>query len=212
MLISPEEFERSWGSDKLVRLSAQFVAALVSERDREFLKRAGLPAMIRYFAGATDGLITFCRLASGLKPLLSQETVGPALPLEWSIYSIMGDEFFCNGTAWWCIHGALGHVERIDIEIEQPIEFVNSSVGHFASALLAASMWSGSGSPKKQDWPCDVDRLMAELAEIDPPSMQSRRNFWPMWLNFIRDEGPHLRVFERGSRDEGERALEVGPW
>lgn len=209
---SPEEFERDWGVDKLVRLPARTATAPIPEKDRDFLVQAGLPAMVRYFPGSTGGVITFCRLAAGLVPVMNEQTVGPPLPPEWSVYWIMGDEFFCNGSAWWCVHDSTGRVDRIDIEIEPPIKTANSSVARFASAILAASLWSARCNRTVGAWSSEVDRLMRELADLDPPSMNSNRNFWPMYLNFIRDEGPDFCTFEKGSRNEGELAFETGPW
>jgi SUKH-4 immunity protein len=186
----------------LVRLPS-LAGTPIPKDTREFLVRAGLPGLIRYL----DDVITFCRLASGLAPLLGEKTVGSPLPSEWSVYWIVGDEFFSNGAAWWCVHGPTGHVHRIDIEIEPPIAFANRSVAHFASAVLAASLWSTRCSRAVEKWPSEVDRLKRELAELDPPCMRSDRNFWPAYLDFIRSEGPHLAGFEKGSRAEGELAI-----
>jgi SUKH-4 immunity protein len=210
MLLSPEEFARAWGADALVRL-ASFSGTPIPNDGREFLMQAGLPALIRYFP-PTAGVITFRRLASGLAPLLGEKTVGPPLPSEWSVYWIVGDEFFCNGAAWWCVHGPTGRVDRIDIAIESPIDFANSSVVHLASAVLAMSLWSTQCSRAVEKWPSEVDRLKRELADLDPTSMQSDRNLWPAYPDFIRSEGPVVGGFEKGSRAEGERAFRTGPW
>lgn len=212
MLLSPKEFASAWGADALVRLPSPLATAPIPSDARQFLVQAGLPALIRYFPGSTGGKITFCRLAAGLSPVLGEETVGPPLPPEWSVYWILGDEFFCNGSAWWCVHERTGRVERIDIELDRPIEFANSSVAHFASAVLAASLWSDRRGRAAAEWPSDVDQFERELAALDAASMESDRNFWPVYLDFMRDEGPHPGAFEKGSRSEGERALEAGPW
>jgi hypothetical protein len=124
----------------------------------------------------------------------------------------LGDEFFCNGSAWWCVHERTGQVDRIDIELSQPIQFANNSVAHFASALRAALAWSDRLGGSAEEWPSAVDQFKRELAMLDPDGMSSRRNFWPMHLEFIREEGPLSGVFEKGTRSEGEHALEVGPW
>jgi hypothetical protein len=209
---SPAAFSRAWGADALVRLPSQKGPTPIPKNDRDFLVRAGLPAMIRYFPGSTDGVITFCRLASGLFPVLGEKTVGPPLPAEWSFNWIIGDEFFCNGAAWWCVHGPSGRVERIDIEINPPVEFANSSVAHFASAVFATLLWAQRRTPSADAWPSEVDRFKQELGVLDPPCMESARNFWPVYLNFIRSEGPHLGAFEKGSRSQGEQARQAGPW
>jgi hypothetical protein len=212
MLLAPEDFARAWGSDALVRPAASSVPESIPSEARAFLVRAGLPALIRYFGGSSECRITFCRLASGLSPVLAAETVGPPLPPEWSLYRVLGDEFFCNGAAWWCLHEQTGQVDRIDIELAQPIEFVNSSVAHFAAAVLAASAWSSRGSRSAEAWPTEVDAFKRELAVIDPECMASRRSFWPVYLDFIREEGPRRGAFEKGSRLQGERASRAGPW
>jgi hypothetical protein len=212
MPFSPEEFAKHWGAKYLVQMPPLADAPIPNDA-REFLVRAGLPTLLRYTPGATDAVITFCRLASGLAPLLGEKTVGPPLPFEWSDYWIIGDEFFCNGSAWWCVHGPTGRVDRIDIEIDPPVEFANSSVAHFASAVHAALLWSADGSRLTANWPSEVDRLKSELAELDPACMKSGRScFWHLHLEFIRDEGPQLTPFKLSSRAEGERALQAGPW
>jgi SUKH-4 immunity protein len=216
MLLSPEEFARAWGPDALVRLPRLAEEPIPSE-SHEFLVRAGLPALIRYFPdrddpGSTEAVITFCRLASGLSPVLGEKTVGPALPSEWSVYWIVGDEFFCNGAKWWCVHGPTGRVDRIDIQIEPPVKFVNSSVMHFASAILTASVWSARCRRTVEEWPSELDELEGVLQAFDPACMGSTENFWPVCLAFLRSEGPQLWGFEKGSRAEGEEALRAGPW
>jgi hypothetical protein len=211
MLLSAEEFAKYWGAKYLVQMPPRADAPIPKDT-REFLVRAGLPTLLRYTPGATDAVITFCRLASGLAPVLGEKTVGPPLPSEWSDYWIIGDEFFCNGAAWWCVHGPTGRVDRIDIEIDPPVEFANSSVAHFATTVLTELMWSAIGNDLVGNWHSSVDRLKSELAALDPPCMQSNRNFWPAYLDFIRSEEPQLTPLKWGTRAEGERALEAGPW
>jgi SUKH-4 immunity protein len=211
MRLTADKIARAWGDDALVRLPTALATAPIPSDAREFLVQAGLPALVRYFGGSTEVKATFCRLAMGLSPVLGEKTGGPPLPPEWSVYWILGDEFFCNGSAWWCIHEQTGHVNRIDIELNQPIKFANSSVAHFASAVLAASSWSDRCSRSAENWPSEVDRLKRELADLDSSSMESDRNYWPVYLDFIRDEDPHLCAIEKGSRSEGEQALQAGP-
>jgi hypothetical protein len=205
MPLTAEQFARVWGADALVRLRSSHGAAPIPDDARAFLVQAGLPSLIRCRGGSFEAKITFCRLASGLSPILSMQTVGPPLPPEWSVYWILGDEFFSNGAAWWCIHQDSGHIDRIDIELEHPIRFANSSVAQFAAAALAAASWSERGGS-------EADELDRELTALDSASMGSDRNFWPAYLDCIRDEGPRPGAFQRGSRSEGERALQAGPW
>src|SRR5579864_3915389 len=141
-LLSPHEFSHIWGVDKLIRLPDEPEPHPVPPDALLFLNQAGLPALITCRSGPTESKITFSRLQAGLSPLLEAETVGPPMPKAWSDYLILGDEFFCNGSAWWCIHQHTGHILRIDIELEEPIEFASSSVRQFASALAAVTSWA----------------------------------------------------------------------
>jgi hypothetical protein len=121
--LSPDEFARAWGDNALVRLPPGAAAIGIPKSSRDFLKRAGLPALVHYFLGSTDAKMTFLRLKDGLTPVSEEKTVGPPLPRTWSSYWILGDEFFCNGSAWWCVCESSGHVCRVDIELSEPVQF-----------------------------------------------------------------------------------------
>ena len=172
MPLTPEDFARAWSAGAVQPLAASLPGPIPSDA-RVFLMRAGLPALIRYFGGSTECKITFCRLASGLSPVSSDRRAPP--PREWSVYWVLGDEFFCNGSAWWCIHACTGQIVRIDIELAQPIEFANSGAAHFATAVLAAVVWSSRPSRSPEEWPSEVDQFKRELGSIDPASTESRQ-------------------------------------
>ena len=215
--LSAEEFARAWGGDALVRLPTNAVAtARIPQSSRDFLTRAGLPALIHYFLGSTDAKMTFVRLEAGLRSILEEKTVGTPLSRTWSAYRVLGEEFFCNGSAWWCEREPTGEVCRVDIELSQPVSFVNSSVEHFASAILAARHWSEQYAGNLAS---ELDRLRDELRAFDPHAMADERHFWPKWLDFIEfekdtlvDAGVRVGEWRIGTRADGERALREGPW
>jgi hypothetical protein len=125
---------------------------------------------------------------------------------------VLGDEFFCNGGAWWCIHQEDGSIFRIDIELDDSIEFANTSVAHFTSVLLATVNWSSKCKRTQRNWRQEVDQLADEVGFIDKRAMKSPRHFWYRLLEYFRDEGPPPTSFEKGSRTEGERTQKAGPW
>lgn len=210
-LLSAEEFARAWGSSALVRLPRNLENAPIPADASDFLVKAGLPALVEYWESGPLK-VTFCRLAGGLTTVLKEPTVGPPLPSEWSVYWVAGDEFFCNGAAWWCIHQETGAVHRIDIETETPIEFVNSTVAHLATSLQLAVVWSSQCDRTPQKWPLEVNRFRRQLEELDSPCMRSNKNFWWRYLDIIRDEGPQAGHVKPRSRSGGRRALQRGPW
>src|SRR5262245_42999644 len=132
-ILTPEEFARAWGDDALTRLPIDHANVPIPAGARAFLVQAGLPNRITFHAGETGSELTFERLKSGMSSILSEKTVGPPLPRNWSIYWVLGDEYFSNGWVWWCIHQNDGHILRIDGELADPIQFVNTSTAHFAS-------------------------------------------------------------------------------
>jgi hypothetical protein len=216
-MLTPAEFSATWGKEALVRMPQSSIVGEIPSAASQFLVEAGLPAFLRFFDASNLAKVTFNRLQSGITPVLNEKTVGPPLPSDWSVYMTLGDEFFCNGAAWWCLHKDSGHVVRIDIEVDaRPIEFANTSVAHFASALMTALRWSESCNHK--EWMSALDRLQQALAAVDPPSMQSDRHFWPSILQFLRDEPEFLQgepqrlLFEKGTWSAGQKALEQGPW
>jgi hypothetical protein len=211
MLLSPKQFTDAWGADALVRLPYPGPQP-IPDSGREFLTQAGLPALVRFTCGSTNAVITFCRLAHGLSPVLGEKTVGPALPQDWAAYWILGDEFFCNGSAWWCIDERTGRIDRIDVELAQPVEFANSSVAHFAWVAHAVLSWSNRLNRSGNEWSAKVDEIERELMVIDQACMGSRQNFWPVFFDCLRDEGAQAHTFERGSRPDGEQALQAGRW
>src|SRR4051812_33728863 len=180
-LISPEEFAHVWGADTLVRVP-EATHATIPQAALRFLAKAGLPALIRLFSGSTESKITFGRLALGLSRVTAEQTIGPPLSPEWSAYWILGDEFFCNGSAWWCADEQTGAVCRIDIELQHPISFANSSVAHFGAALILASSWSNRWVPSSTRWIDDVECFAQELQALDPASMQDEVSFWPTYV------------------------------
>jgi hypothetical protein len=210
--LTPAEFADEWGAYALVRTPNALPNPPIPTDAFGFLVEAGLPALIHVLPDYIDTKITFCRLESGLSPVTNERTVGPPLPSDWSIYWVIGDEFFCNGSAFWCIDQRDGQIVRIDIELDDPIDFVNSSVECLARTLVAATKWSAQDDRKSAESPRGVGQLEFELNLIDPRAINSRDSFWLPILNFVRDEKPSGNIFATGSTVEGQRAWKARAW
>jgi len=209
-ILTASAFAAAWGEDSLVRLPDANKS--IPAKCGEFLLRAGLPALVRCHEASNESKITFCRLSRGLSSVIDEKTVGTPLPSSWSRYLVAGDEFFCNGAAWWCIHQANGSIVRIDIELDDPVEFVNTSVAHFAAAISMAVGWSAKCRRTAQEWTREVDQLVNAIRTLDPPALKSRRCFWLRFLEFIREEDPSESGFVKGSATAGRRAWKAGSW
>ncbi|MDB5340433.1 MAG: hypothetical protein JWN70_6052 [Planctomycetaceae bacterium] len=211
MLLTPIDFASDWGVSDLVRLQMVADPADLPASELTFLATTGLPALIRYSPGVSEAVVTFCRLRRGVTKAIDEPIVGGPLSSEWDHYWVIGDEYFCNGSAWWCINAVTGTLERIDIELDHPILFVNTSIRHFASALVVALNCVSHGDTV-EEWRSRLAHLEAKLVELDPQIVIHSRSFWRSYLDFIRDEQPRKCPIERGSLEQGNQALQNGPW
>ncbi|HEV3418502.1 MAG TPA: SUKH-4 family immunity protein [Pirellulales bacterium] len=208
-MFSPETFAAAWGSEALVRLSSENTTNSIPASAREFLSRAGLPALITYVEDEPLFKITFCRLEAGLTPVLMEKYHG-TLPGDWNCYWVLGDEYFSNGAAWWCIDQRDGRILRIDIELAEPIMLANASVAHFTSALLVAVSWSAQQDCNGLHRPDAVNQLERQLNELDPECMRSGGSFWRRYV--ARLVGQKDGGFAKGSMSAGHDALIDGTW
>jgi hypothetical protein len=204
------EFARLWGAESLVRLPAG--VALPPGAAGDFLTQAGLPALVSCFEDESESKITFCRLAAGLATLAGEPSVGPPTPIDRAAFYVLGDEFFCNGSAWWCLHREHGYVARIDIGLREPVALVNTGVAELASSLFAAVCWSEHCTRTETDWVKEVDRLQQILKLIDAAAFGYTNNFWQAYLLYIAGENPARSGFVKRSLQEGQQALAAGPW
>jgi hypothetical protein len=188
-LLTPDEFVHAWGSDGLIGLPEQTIAAPIPEDARMFLVKAGLPRHITFAHKSLPSEMSFVRLSDGLQNVIAVQTVGPAFPSGWSVYWIMGEESFDNGSAWFCIHQDSGHVVRMDIELDNPISLVNTSVAHLATAILLSCSWSQE-SARQGQWSAMVDQLGDSLRRSDPGALRSKDTFWNGILDEMRNVGP----------------------
>jgi len=118
--------------------------------------------------------------------VLKEEFVGPSLPADWDRYVVFADEEFPNGSAWYCVNNENGAVYRIDIELDNPVEYVNSSLEAFKKSILETVKWSDQFSDKIEGHPEYTDFIMKELSEIDRTAFKSEKYYWPTIINHIR--------------------------
>jgi hypothetical protein len=206
MPLTADELHHAWVFGDLVRLRPGERAPIAGDV-RAFLSEAGLPAVWRCNFGS-EGIVTFCRLAQGLASMAEESFVGPPLPLAYGDWYVLGDEYFMNGSALWCVHFWSGEVARIDVQLREPVEWAHSSVPGFAAALLATVRWAADRDPGP--WPPRLDALASDLDAADPGC--ASKGFWAHWLDWAREEEPEVGAFRGGTVAEGEAALLRGPW
>ena len=118
--------------------------------------------------------------------VLNDEIVGPALPTDWDKYVVFADEEFPNGSAWYCLNNENGAIYRIDIELDNPIEYVNSSLEAFKKSIQETVKWSNKFSNKIEGYPEYADFIMTALSEIDRTAFESEKYYWPTIVTHIK--------------------------
>lgn len=209
--LTAQEFAAAYGARSLVRLAERGATGRVPEEAITFLRSVGLPARIVYHEFVSGAEVTFRQLGCGLWPLRAEGLRKPP-PESWSRLWVIGDEYFVQGAAWWCIAEGSGHVVRLDPDVGDDGDLVNTSVARLASALLAAIRWTETVSYTAPNWSAQLDSLEQRIRSLDTEAMEDRRGFWRRWFQVVRSEVPRpdepgesgfrrLRQHDRGYRD-----------
>ena len=140
--MSPSAWKKSWSPDPLVFRKTK--TQQLPTGAHTFLETHGLPRVL-VIECENPFELRFKQVTKKLG--LYTDRFGPnaftdAEAQEWGDRYIIGDEEFCNGGAFFCVHRDTGTVTRIDPETSNPEMPVNSSLEQFATALLILRNWS----------------------------------------------------------------------
>jgi hypothetical protein len=188
---APDAFLQRWGRASLLQLPPTgHLARTLPASSREFLWKAGLPLGVETHEHVHGSGLTFRRLRNGGRQLIEEwPKIGP--PAEWSPFWIIGDEYFCQGSAWWVIHDRTGEISRVDPCRDPAIYLVNVDAAHFAQSLLAAVEWTEHCRYIARDWSQQIASLRTALRQVDPPAAASPHSHWMHFTDVIECEPPH---------------------
>jgi len=115
-----------------------------------------------------------------LRPVTTEPVVGgPPLPPDWLRYRVFGEEKFPNaGSAFVCADEIGGSVVRIDVELEQPLSVLNTSVDRFATSFRLLNEYFSSA---KQD----LEDLTRRLRLIDREAFDAGSH-WRALTDFLK--------------------------
>src|SRR5687768_4829062 len=190
MLIEPEDWKREWGADNLV-FATEHCHCLPGTA-LSFLSSYGLPRRIifenpldgdwearieRDYAIAISSEISFEPLLSPLDRYNAGIKWGDFYDQEldkaWSEQIVIGEEEFSNGSASYCIHQLSETITRIDVELEEPETFVNSSLPQYGESLLLAVRWSKAiHQAGLGNWQTSLNELADALRAVDAVAFQ----------------------------------------
>ncbi len=204
-LLGPRDFASLWGEEYLVRLPYQEIPGhLVPPVNHEFLIETGMPAFIEFQTGTGKSQFTACPLTEGLASLFDQPNLVRFLTVDCASYRIFAGEEAGSEMFYWCFDETSRHVFRVSPNREMPVQFVNSSVVHLATAFALCTMWMEESAQVSLRWGEQIDRITNDMALLDLESMHEDNNgFWRSFLGSIRSEQPALPVFRKGTMAEG---------
>lgn len=132
-----------------------------------------------------------------------KEITGFDPPEDLAGYTVIADEEFNIGNAWYCTDGVSGAVYRVSPEFGTAPEFVNSSMKAFKASLRAAANWSTEhDSATIRANPESVDLLANALSDIDSRAFESPEHHWAVLIE-------HIRHYASDDDDELEFRFEI---
>ncbi len=182
-----ETWRRAWGADRLIYAGA--CSRQLPPIARDFLTSHGLPRVM-IFEDNDAVEVSFHHLANKLvaynKMIRWGESIDRELDRSWMHQLVIGEDR--HGS--YCVHRINEIVTRIDVELSEPEEFVNSSVPQFAESLLLAVLWSGANCQDEAWWRTSLAELAHALELNDPKAFDGRKSFWPTLIEHIKDQPP----------------------
>jgi hypothetical protein len=131
-------------------------------------------------------------------PLRRKDIAGFHNPETLSKYTVIADEKFNIGNAWYCKDPASRSIYRVSPEYGPQVQFVNSSMRAFKASLNAAATWSAQfDSSAIRRAPRLVDDLSNALLKLDPNAFESGEALWPILME-------HMRIHASDSDEEME--------
>lgn len=104
-----------------------------------------------------------------------------AMPQEWDRFWHLGEVEYIQSQAWSCIEEVTGRVVSIDVEIDDPVSPINSSILHFMSCLKTIRDWSQETGGSMEELAELMGALETEVKDNDA------EEYWLPYLEYEQD-------------------------
>jgi hypothetical protein len=141
-MASPFEFAREWGG-QLRPVEFPIPRPLLPSATGTFLHYAGVPKSFEvttYQRIRFDFLTTAVNLASVWESAMRDYS----FPVGWARLWRIGDITYTQAAAWLCIEELSGHIIAVDVDIDDPLYLVNSSVEGMMRCMRLLRDWARS--------------------------------------------------------------------
>jgi hypothetical protein len=176
----PDQWKRLWGAYRMI--SAGPTVNELPETARQFIQTYGLPRRVwlQWWGTGIEGTSEI-----SFEPLCRPAELDPSQRI------LIANEWWSNGSAELAMGRTTGEIIRIDVELDEPESFVNSSVEQLARSLLAGVQWSaGSRADPSADWNVSLSAWATAIAGLDAVAFERPRGFWPALIEYAKERGP----------------------
>jgi SUKH-4 immunity protein len=141
-MTDPCKFAREWDGD-LRPIEFPVPRPMLPSSTVKFLHYAGLP---KRFHVETDQIIHFDFLstAGNLSSAWPEQMRELSIPVGWARFWRIGDITYTQASAWLCIEELTGRIVGIDVDIDDPVYLVNSSVAGMMQCMKLLRDWARS--------------------------------------------------------------------
>jgi hypothetical protein len=159
-MTDPFRFAKEWGGN-LRPIEFAVPRPMLPANTITFLHYAGVPKRLVIDSNQTiqfDFLSTAGNLASAWPEAMRDYS----FPVGWARFWRIGDITYTQASAWLCIEELTGHIVAIDIDIDNPVYLVNSSIAGMMQCIKLLRDWVRSANGVASGGESFSERLACE--------------------------------------------------
>lgn len=108
------------------------------------------------------------------------------MPLDWNRFWHLGEVEYIQSQAWICIEEMTGRIVSIDVEIDDPITEINSTILLFMTCLKVIRNWHQATGGSMEEFEGLMERLESEVPEADA------EEYWLPFLEYAQEESDEI--------------------
>ena len=177
-MASSFEFAREWGGE-LQSIEFASPKPLLPSKSTTFLYYAGIPKRFE-LATYQQVRFDFLSVATSLPSIWEHEMPEYSLPVQWAGLWRFGDITYTQAKSWLCMEEVSGRIVAIDVEIDNPLYVVNTSIDAMMRCMKLL-----------RDWVRSTDGELAQRAQFTeliskyPDLDEGEANYF--WLPLIEE-------------------------
>lgn len=181
MQITPAGFQEHWGPP--LRKVQFDPPATLPDETVAFFNSAGLPEAATVGCSSFRFVTTARRLADVWRQEMDPRVT---MPPGWNGFRHLGEVEYIQSAAWICLEEKTGKIISIDVEIDDALTPINSSVLQFMSCLKVIRDWSQTTGGRLEEFEGLLEALETEITDNDA------EEYWLPFLEYAREESDEI--------------------